>query len=506
MLLSHGRVVAVGTAAELRRPGQVERGYPGGVVVPGLRDAHFHPVTYAVAVSGVSLKTAVDFADLADRLRSGAAGLPAGAPLSAVRLDDETLAEGRLPDRHDIDAAVADRPVLVHRYCGHVAVANTAALDLAGVGPGTADPPGGSLDRDEAGMPTGVLRETGVTLVTRALAEHAPMEIGPDRLLQATQALAAVGLTGIGAMLGCGDGTWAELGDEAARLAEISSDLPLPVDAFVIAASPRQLERVAETLRGAGPRLRFAGLKAFADGSLGGHTAAMHGPSADRPRETGTLRLDHAWGREMASAALAMGGRVAIHAIGDRANARVLDLYEELLAGGADPGRLRVEHASILGPEEVRRLAGTGITASIQPAFLASETEWLEKRLGPERMAHAYPFRTLRELGVPLAGGSDCPVEPPYPLWGMTTARDRAGIVPEEGLDAADALALFTDGAAASLGEPPPLRPGSPADFTVLDRDPVAATPAEVRAARVLATWVDGTPVAVPDDLVTWAE
>ncbi len=506
VLIRDGTVAAVGDAATLRSPGRAERGYGGAAIVPGLRDAHFHPVTYAAAVTGVSLKTAVDFVDIGERLGAAASGLRPGAALTAIRLDDERLAEGRLPTRHDLDGMVGDRPVLVHRYCGHIAVVNTAALDLAGVGLDTADPAGGSLDRDDEGRPTGVLRETGITLVNRAVAAAAPLELGPGQLLGAMHGLSSVGLTSIGAMLGCGDGTWAELGDEAARLAEIATDLPLKIHAFVIASTPGQLEAAAAALEDVGPRLRFAGLKAFSDGSLGGHTAAMHQPFADRPDRLGTLRLDPAWGREMARAALGMGGGVAVHAIGDRANARVLDLFTELLEGGADPADLRVEHASILGDAEIDRFAATGVTASVQPAFLPSETGWLHKRLGAERMRSAYPFRTLWERGVPLAGGSDCPVEPPYPLAGLAAARDRAGIMPAEGLDSDAALGIFTDGAAASVGEPAPLAVGSPADFVVLDTDPVAATPDEVRGAAVLATWIDGAPVTVPEGLVTWAD
>lgn len=505
LLVDGDKVAAIGDAATLRRPDLAETTYPDGVILPGLRDAHFHPVTYAAAISGISLKTAADFADIADRIRAGAARIPAGAPVTAVRLDDELLAEGRPPDRHDLDRMMADRPVLLHRYCGHVATANTAALELAGVGPDTPDPAGGSLDRDERDVPNGVLRETGITLVNTALAATAPLQLDAADLLAAMHALAGTGLTSIGAMLGCGDGTWAELGDEAARLQEIAHDLPIRIHAFVIATTPAQLEQTAELLADAGPRLRFAGLKAFSDGSLGGHTAYMHRPFADKP-VAGTLRLDAAWGREMAAAVLAMGGRVAVHAIGDKANARVLDLFEHLINDGADPALLRVEHASILGPDEINRFAESGVTASIQPAFLASETEWLEKRLGPERMDRAYPFRTLRERGVPLAGGSDCPVEPPYPLWGMAAARDRAGIVPSQGLDPDDALALFTDWAATSLGEQPPLAVGSPADFIVLDKDPVAASPDDLRDTNVLATWVGGEPVELPDGLTTWPE
>ena len=245
-------------------------------------------------------------------------------------------------------------------------------------------------------------------------------------------------------------------------------------------------------------------MKLFADGSLGGHTAAMRLPFSDEAG-TGTLRLDET-DRRLAAAAVAMGGMVACHAIGDRAVGATLDLFEILVRGGADPARLRIEHASIVTPGDVARMADLGVIASVQPAFLASEAAWLERRVGPDRLPMTYPLRSLQDAGVPLAGGSDCPVEPPHPLWGIAAARDRAGVIPDESLDPRAALALFTTGGAFALGEAPPLAPGSPADFIALDRDPLAATPDEVRACRVVGTWVDGEPVDVSAAGEVWVD
>jgi len=243
-------------------------------------------------------------------------------------------------------------------------------------------------------------------------------------------------------------------------------------------------------------------LKVFGDGSLGGHTAALFEPYDDCPDTTGTIRI-HDWVEPTARAAVALGSQVGIHAIGDRANREVIDLLERLAGDGADPAQLRIEHASVLAPDDVHRMARIGITAVVQPAFLASEAGWLETRLGPERLARTYAFRTLRDAGVPLAGSSDCPVEPPHPLWGMAAAVDRAGLVPGQALTPAEALELFTTGAAAVLGEDARLRAGAPASFTVLDRDPTAPG-ADIRATGVVATWVDGAPITWPEGITTW--
>jgi len=503
VLVDGPRIVAVGTAADLRSPAVAEDRYPGATIVPGLRDAHLHPIGHAAALHGTSLKAARDFAELADLVRDAAAALPAGTALTALRLDDETLAEGRLPDRDLLDRIAPDRPVLLVRYCGHVAVANSAALAAAGIDEGAADPTGGSMDRDAGGRLTGVLRETAVEPVTAALAALAPA-ITSDQVVAAATALAGVGLTGVGAMVSTDAGCWAGGGSELDVLLDAASRLPVTMGAFVIAESPAGLERAAGRIAAAGGGLRFAGVKIFSDGSLGGHTAAMHDGFSDLPSERGTDRLDPAGAADLCRASLRLGGRVAIHAIGDRANAGVLDLMEGLVAGGADPAMLRIEHASVLTESDVARFGRLGITASVQPAFLASEVEWLEHRVGPDRLRLTYPFRSLAAAGAPLAGGSDSPVEPPDPLPNMAAARDRCGIVPDEGLSPSEALAMFTTGAAAAIGEQAGFAPGAPASFTVLDGDPVTASPDGVRGLNVLDTWVAGRSISIPAGTPAW--
>jgi len=195
---------------------------------------------------------------------------------------------------------------------------------------------------------------------------------------------------------------------------------------------------------------------------------------------------------------------VAIHAIGDRANTTVLDHYETIIQRGASPERLRLEHASVLNPADVERIGQMGIVASVQPAFLGSEVDWLEERVGSDRLPFTYPFRSLQRAGATLAGGSDCPVESPNPFAGMALAIDRAGIVVEEGLDPAAALGLFTQ--ATALQEPAPLAAGSPADLIVVDRNPVEVTPDELRETQVLGTFVDGAEIEVDRTRPYWVE
>jgi len=503
ILLDGPQIAAVGQAADLRHPNLPEDRYPGATIVPGLRDAHLHPVGYAASLNRPSLKEAADFAAVADIVAAAAATTPPGSAVTALRLDDESLAEGRLPGRDLLDRVVPDHPVLLIRYCGHVAVANTAALALAGIDDHTADPVAGSMDRDRDGRLTGVLRETAVEPVTAALGGLSP-PLTTDQVVDAATALAAVGLTGVGAMVSTDAGCWAGGGSELDSLIDAAPLVPITMGVMVIASDPADLERAAERLAHAGGRVRFTGVKIFADGSLGGHTAAMHEGFADMPEERGTDRLDPEWAADLARASLRLGGRVAIHAIGDRANGGVLDLMERLIAEGADPGMLRIEHASVLTAADIERFGRLGVTASVQPAFMASETGWLHKRVGPDRLLRTYAFRSLADVGTPLAGGSDCPVEPPHPLPNMAAARDRCGIVPGQSLTADEALALFTTGSAGAIGESALLEAGAPASLTILDADPVLADPTALRAIGVLATWVLGRSVAVPSGVITW--
>jgi predicted amidohydrolase YtcJ len=498
VLIEDGRVRAVGAISDLRHETANLREFPGATILPGLRDAHIHPVPYAALLSGVSLKTAIDLGEVAVRLRAAAADRP--GPIVALRLDDETLAERRLPTRIDLDEAVGDRAVLAHRYCGHVAVANTAALALAGIDASTPDPDGGIIDRGSDGTPTGVLRETAIEIVSRALAGS--VALSRHALRDALRALASMGFTSIGAMVRIGDGPWSSLGNEAELLSDIAAELPLRIHGYVIANDLAELGAGRAYLTGRSDRLRWAGLKRFADGSLGGHTAAMLDGFADAPAETGTMRLGQL-DAELARACLDMGGSVAIHAIGDRACRKVIDLFETL---GAPPGRCRIEHASVINVEDIHRMADLGIIGCIQPAFLGSEAEWLEGRLGPERLANTYPFATMSRAGVTLAAGSDSPVEPPDPWAGIALARERAGVVPGESLDAAQAVDLYCAGAAAALGEPVPLAVGSPADLIVVDRDPITATPDEVRATQVHHVFVDGEEIEVDASLPSWID
>jgi predicted amidohydrolase YtcJ len=500
ILIEDGTIVGVGAKADLDTEDAAERAYVGATIIPGLRDAHIHPAAYAALLHGCSLKQANDIQDLQHRLAAYAATLPEGHPVVATRLDDETLTERRFPTRAELDAAVKNRPVVVYRYCGHVAVANTAGLAASGITSDTPSPVGGSIDHDMHGSPTGVLRETAMELIPSSLGWGGD----PDdaALISALLRLASVGITSIGAIVACGERLDEQR--EVALWARVAARLPIKVHAITSAETSQHLQQAADTLTGVGPRLRWLGVKRYADGSLGGYTAAMNAPYANGDSR-GILRLSE-FDAEIARQSIDLGGMVAIHAIGDRAVDGVLDIFESLIGGGADPRALRMEHASVVSPHQIARFADLGVSAVVQPAFLASESSWVAGRVGAERETWLYPFRSLVGAGVLVAGSSDCPVEPPRPLWGMAAAIDRHGINDSERLSGTGALALFTSCAASVLREPEPLAIGSPADIVIIDADPTTASADEIRHAHVIDTYVDGVAVVFDDATPVWPD
>lgn len=501
VLVQGGRIVAVGDAAELRRPGLREERYGGSTIIPGLGDAHFHPSGYGMALTRLNVSTAGSFDELIDVVRSFGGGRASSAPLIGIRLDDQSLEERALPTRRILDEV--ERPLMLHRYCGHVAVANSTALRMADVTAATPDPPGGTIDRDGDGEPTGILRETAIEVVSSVLTPEVP-PLTPDELNRALRGLVQQGLTHLGVIVNDAGPLLGSVGDELSLLCAAGPELPLPLSVFVITDDARRLEEAAAKIERAGPRIEFAGLKVFADGSLGGHTAAMFQPYDDRPDMIGISRFEPDVVAPVAEAAVSLGGGVAIHAIGDRANRSVLDFFTEFRDRHPD-ALLRLEHASVLTEPDMERFAELAVVASVQPAFLGSETGWLGTRLGPGRLVRTYAFRSLLDRGAELAGGSDCPVEPPDPLMGMAAAVDRHGVVAEQIVSASEALSMFTNGVSRALNRAVPLTPGSPAHLTIVDSDLGVATADVIRRTGVVATWVDGESVPVEPDSLVWS-
>jgi len=498
------RIAAVGSSAEVKKlaagagTGVRVLDARGQLLVPGFIDAHVHFVDGGFGLASVQLRDARTPEEFVARIKAFAQTVPAGTWIMGGDWDHEAWG-GRLPERSWIDSVTPRNPVWVNRLDGHMSLANSLALKAGGVTRATAEVEGGTIVRDGAGEPTGVLKDNAMSLVGRAVPPASPEQ--SDRALDAAMAyVAARGVTTVHNM-----GSWEDLatferGHRAGRLrTRIYAAVPL-------ATWERLRDTVAARGRGDG-WLRIGALKGFADGSLGSHTAAMLTPFFDAPGDSGffvnTPDDLYAW----TAGADAAGLHVLVHAIGDRAIRTQLDIFERIeREHGKRDRRFRIEHAQHIHPADLPRFARLGVVASMQPYHAIDDGRWADKVIGPERGRTTYAFRSLLDARARLAFGSDWFVAPPTPLEGIYAAVTRRtldgrhpdGWVPEQKITVEDALRAYTSGAAyASFeeGEKGTLERGKLADFVLIDRDITRVPPETIGDAKVVLTVVGGTVV-----------
>ena len=513
------RLALVGGSAEARK---LAAGAPnarvvdarGAMLVPGFTDAHVHFVDGGFRLSSVPLRDAASPAEFAARIKAFAATVPTGTWITGGDWDHERWG-GALPTRAWVDPVTPDHPVWVSRLDGHMALANSLALRLAGVTAATPDVAGGTIVRDASGAPTGVLKDNALGLVDAAV--PAPPPALADRALDAAMAhVAAHGVTAVHHMGGWDDLAVFERAHRAGRLrTRIYASVPL-------ATWPRLRDTVAawraagRTLPGGGPNgaragdawLAIGGLKGFVDGSLGAHTAAMLAPFADAPGDAGFFVTPPESLTAHTRGADAAGLHVMVHAIGDRAIRTQLDVFERVArehdgSGPPRDRRWRIEHAQHLDAADVPRFAALGVIASVQPYHAIDDGRWAARVIGPGRAQWSYAFRALLDAGARLAFGSDWFVAPPAPLEGIYAAvtrrtldgRHPGGWVPEQRVTVDEALRAYTAGGAYAEfaeGERGTLEAGKLADFALVDRDLTRVPPETLRDARVLMTVAGG--------------
>jgi len=490
--------------ADLERVGFRLVDLRGGTAIPGLQDAHGHVSGLGAALEEVDLVGSTSYAEVIERIAARAAREPAGTWITGRGWDQTRWPENAFPDHGALSRAVPDHPVLVRRVDGHAALANARALELAALLGAEPVPEieGGRVLVDESGRVTGVLIDTAMGLVARHVPEGGREQLR-RRILLAQDALLAQGLVCVHDM-----GIDPEEAELYAQL-DARGELKLRLISYLYGnggIAPEVARRFprAEDLDPAS-KLRILGAKLMMDGALGSRGAALLAPYADAPREVGLLRMSAEDFARRVDAVVAAGLQPATHAIGDRANRIVLDVYAERLA--ADPSfaalRPRVEHAQIVSAADWSRFDDLGIVASMQPTHATSDMRWAEARVGPDRVRGAYAWRRLTADPRRLAFGSDFPVEHPSPLAGLYAARTRTdedgspsgGWLPDQRLDAREAVAAFTQGAAWAAREETSrgkLVEGFACDMTVLSVDPIRCSPAELLSAEVLFTVVDG--------------
>ena len=488
-----GRVSATLPAgAALPKGRRVDVG--GKTLLPGLIDAHGHVMGLGDLALKVDLNGTASLAEAQTQLRSYK---NSGPWITGGGWNQERWKLGRFPTAAELDVVTGDKPAFLERVDGHAGWANTRALQLAGVTAATLDPVGGRIERDAAGNPTGVLVDAAMKLVEAKI--PAPTQREADAVLaKALAIMASVGLTGAGDA-GMDRPTW----DRYQRFARSGR---LTTRIYAMAYGPANLAAIAPD----GPigwnaddRLAMMAMKLQADGALGSRGAWMKAPYSDAPGNRGLPFFDEGRLRQMILDASAKGFQVNVHAIGDAANGAALGGFAAIPEAQRKALRHRNEHAQIVAPEDLPRFARLGIIASIQPTHATSDKGMAEARVGEVRLAGGYAWRTLIDSGARVAGGSDFPVEPPNPFYGLhaaVTRQSRDGEPPKgwrikEAMTLPEAFAAFTTGAAYAnhaddkVGT---LTPGKWADFIIIDRDPFATAAATLWQTQVDETYVAG--------------
>ena len=476
----------------------------GRTLLPGLIDAHGHVVDspggdmgLGLVILQLDLNGTSSIADLQQRLAAYAKANPGRGWIVGRGWNQELWPDKRFPTAADLDAVVPDRPVMLARVDGHAVIANSAALKTAGVTSAARDPQGGKIERDAKSEPTGLLVDNAIALV----ASHVPQPTTEmmDRGLEAAQEfLLSNGITAV-ADMGTARSSW----DAMQRLGA-AGKLRMRIIAYADGSQPLANERPTEWQYD--DRLRMAGFKLYADGALGSRGAWLKRPYADKPDTSGLQFLKDAELLAKADDAASHGFQIAVHAIGDAANAQVISAYEQLSRKYGKDQRWRIEHFQIADPADIPRLAPAGIIASMQPTHQTSDRVMAEKRLGPDRLKGAYAWESVIKSGARIAFGSDFPVESPNPFPGLSAAVSRqdmegqpqGGWIPEERVSFEQALSGFTrDAAFAGFAEQKigALEPGKWADFIIVDRDISAADPQDLARTQVLETWVAGKKV-----------
>ncbi len=497
-----GRIIFVGGTDEALAaagPEVVKYDLHGMTVIPGLVDAHAHFVGYAAGRAALDLTGTVSFGQVRDLAAAGVAAADRGRWITGRGWDQNDWEKKDFPHRRDLDAVSPDNPVLLTRVCGHAAIANSKALEAAGVGRDTPDPDGGKIERDTAGEPTGILLDGAIPLVRDVVPALTPEE-KKKLMISAAHACLAAGLTGTHEM-GIGSetaGIYRELyeaGELPFRITAYYDGDADDLDSMLTAGSVEDF---------AGGMFSLVGVKFYGDGSLGARSAAMLEDYSDDPGNRGIIVTDPRVLYDKMLACHRSGFQVATHAIGDRANRVVLDIYEKVL--GEEPGsglRHRIEHAQILSPADIGRFASLGVIPSMQFIHCTSDMPWVGDRVGDDRIEGAYAWRSLMDAGSRIPGGSDYPVESIDPLLGIYAAvtrqdldgRPAGGWMPGQRLTVEEAVRAYTLDAAWAAGqekERGSIEKGKLADLTILGADLMKSEPGDIPGIEVIATVLAG--------------
>jgi len=468
----------------------------GNTIIPGFNDAHVHFMETGQQLSSVDLRSAQTPEEFVKRIKDFAAKLPKGRWILGGKWDHENWKPNNLPTAAMIDAATPDNPVMIDRLDGHMALANSLAMRLAKVDKATKDVDGGLIVRDAAGNPTGVFKDAAMNYIGRVI-PNPSWEERLDAARAATDHAASLGVTSVQDMsAGTDVGVYQELARQGKLKTRVYACSPLAAfKPWFNAGIPAGF---CERMIPVGCR------KGYADGSLGSTTAWLFEPYLDDPKSVGLAGDEIPKTPEYVLAADKAGLQINIHAIGDRANDEILDIFEKTeAANGPRDRRFRIEHAQHLRQEDIKRFGAMKVIASMQPFHIIDDGRWAWKRLDAPRLKGTYAFRTILDTGGVLAFGSDSPVAPLNPLWGVYAAVTRRtlddknpnGWIPEQKITVDETVRAFTWGSAYGEfqdGWKGTLAPGMLADFVILSDDIFTIDPPKIRDVTVRATVTDG--------------
>lgn len=502
MAIRDGKVLTIGSNAEVRRLAgpkttirNINTAHTGVFIFPGFNDAHTHLGEAGLTKMNLDLGGVKSLNEMLARIAGLARSLPSGHWITGGRWDQTLWADKSLPNRQELDAVTAGHPAFLARVDGHIAIANTAALQAAGITANTKPPEGGAIDLDAKGQPTGIIRESAQELVDKVIPPPTPAERRSGIELVIADALSN-GVTSAQDFSDWKDFlTYEELEAEGKLNLRIAEWIPfreqLPLEELQRAHHPAK-----------DPMLHTTMLKGFMDGSLGSRTAAMKTPYTDDPNNTGLPQFTQAELNQMAVKRAKAGFQLGFHAIGDKAVEMALDAFAQ--PGISTAARNRIEHAQVVDPADIPRFRALGVIASMQPCHLLTDMNWAEARLGPKRAAYSYAWKAFLDAGVPLAFGTDYPVEPISPyrgLYAAVTRMNEAGtksFFPQQKITRGQALSAYTLGSAyAEFAEnnKGKLQPGYYADFILVDRNLYTVAPRNLLHARTIETFVAGRQV-----------
>jgi predicted amidohydrolase YtcJ len=502
LLSPDGKVVKLLQAKD-KRPERLDwrADEKGKVLLPGFVDAHGHIMELGFRAMELDLSSARSLDEAKARIAAYAAANPDRKWIVGGGWNQEAWGLGRFPTAADLDSVVPDRPVWLSRVDGHASWGNTAALKAAGITGKSVSPAGGRIEK-VGGVPGGVFVDAAQELVEKVVPQPLPKE-RDVAFLRAQEMLLSYGITAT-ADMGTSLDDWLSY----RRIGDVGS-LRIRIMSYAMGVD------TAVRIGGGGPtpwlyadRLHMGGVKLYADGALGSRGAWLKAPYSDAQGQSGAGFMSDDVIQNLMSRAAMDGYQVAVHAIGDKANAQVLDAIDQMAQTYKGDRRWRIEHAQVVDPADLPRFGKYGTIASMQPVHETSDYKMAEARLGLQRLAGAYAWKTMLANGAGLAFGTDYPVESPDPFAGWAAAFTRQGAdgqpyggwQPQEAITREQAWKAYTmDAAYAGFAEAKfgRLAPGQRADFIIVDRDPLLASPTELRGTVVMQTWIGGEKVWV---------